>query len=185
MSTPHTLRMLTRYTAWADQKMFEALEALPAPVPAAKGAGFGSMIHTLNHSLVVDLIWRGHLEGKPHGFTSRNTEVLPTLAALRAAQAEQDQWYIAYADALAGAAQPAAYDEMIHFRFVDGGPGAMTRGEMLLHVVNHKTYHRGFVAEMMFQLPAKAPMIDLPVFLRDAPAHLTLRGTAEPVESAG
>ena len=149
MSPLHNLRMLTRYTTWADEKLFAALEALPEGTPAAKGAGFGSMIHTLNHSLVVDLIWRGHLENKPHGFTTRNTEVLPTLADLQAAQAASDAWYIGYADALS----EAAHDEMIHFNFVDGGPGKMTRGDMLLHIVNHKTYHRGFVAEMMFQMP--------------------------------
>jgi uncharacterized damage-inducible protein DinB len=171
MNPLHNLRMLTRYTVWADEKLFAALQALPEGVPAAKGTGFGSMIHTLNHSLVVDLIWRAHLETKTHGFTTRNTETLPTLAGLRAAQAEQDAWFVTYADALT----PATHDEMIHFNFVDGGPGEMTRGEMLLHVINHKTYHRGFVSEMIFQLPVKAPMMDLPVFLRDAPAHLTLR----------
>ena len=178
MSPLHNLRMLTRYTTWADEKLFDALAALPEGLPSAKGAGFGSMIHTLNHSLVVDLIWRGHLEGKPHGFTTRNTEVLPTLSALRSAQAKQDAWYTAYADALT----LDEHDEMINFKFVDGGPGEMTRGEMLLHVINHKTYHRGFVSEMIFGLPTtpptRAPMMDLPVFLRDAPAHLTLRKKA-------
>ena len=168
MSALRNIRMLGRYTQWANHTLFEALAKLPAEVPGAKGRGFGSMIHTLNHSLVVDLIWRGHLENKPHGFTTRNTEVLPTLADLQAAQAASDAWYIGYADALG----EAAHDEMIHFNFVDGGPGKMTRGDMLLHIVNHKTYHRGFVAEMMFQLPGRAPMIDLPVFLRDVPFTL-------------
>jgi uncharacterized damage-inducible protein DinB len=45
----------------------------------------------------------------------------------------------------------------------------MTRGEMLLHVVNHTTYHRGFVADLFFQIPARPPTTDLPVFLRDVP----------------
>jgi uncharacterized damage-inducible protein DinB len=164
--------MLTRYTQWADAKMFAALQALPPGTPAAtapqgkggKGGGFGSMIYTLNHSYVVDLIWRAHMEGTKHGFTSRNTETMPTLEALSDAQAAMDAWFIEYADGL----DEAAIDEMIHFNFVDGGPGNMTRGDMLLHVINHKTYHRGFVSEMMFQLPVKAPMIDLPVYLRDA-----------------
>ena len=43
----------------------------------------------------------------------------------------------------------------------------MTRGDMLLHVVNHKTYHRGYVADMLCQVPARPPTMDLPVFLRD------------------
>ncbi len=43
----------------------------------------------------------------------------------------------------------------------------MSRGEMIAHVVNHATYHRGFVADMMYQVPAMPPATDLPVFLRD------------------
>jgi uncharacterized damage-inducible protein DinB len=43
----------------------------------------------------------------------------------------------------------------------------MTRGEILLHVVNHATYHRGWVAEMFFQVPARNPATDLPVYLRE------------------
>lgn len=45
----------------------------------------------------------------------------------------------------------------------------MTREEIILHVVNHATYHRGFVADVFYQVPAKPPATDLPVFLRDVP----------------
>jgi uncharacterized damage-inducible protein DinB len=41
----------------------------------------------------------------------------------------------------------------------------MTRGAILLHVVNHATYHRGWIAEMFFDVPARNPTTDLPVFL--------------------
>ena len=40
-----------------------------------------------------------------------------------------------------------ALDELIGFTFVGGGEGAMTRGEMVQHVLNHTTYRRGFVAD--------------------------------------
>jgi len=162
------LRMLARYTQWADTKLFAALRALPEGTPAEAGRGFGSMISTLNHSLVVDEIWRAHMEAKSHGHSSRNTAILPTLEELEQKQSAMDTWFIEYADALT----EAQAEEMIHFKFVDGGPGEMTRGDMLLHVINHKTYHRGFVSEMIFQLPIKAPMIDLPVYLRDAAPRL-------------
>jgi uncharacterized damage-inducible protein DinB len=36
---------------------------------------------------------------------------------------------------------------------VGGGDGAMTRGQILLHLVNHTSYHRGFVADLFYQLP--------------------------------
>jgi uncharacterized damage-inducible protein DinB len=59
-------------------------------------------------------------------------------------------------------------DEPVRFTFVGGGEGEMTRSEILLHVVNHTTYHRGFIADQFYQVPAKPPTTDLPVFLRDA-----------------
>lgn len=64
------------------------------------------------------------------------------------------------------------HDQVIDFKFVDGGSGEMTRGDMLLHVVNHKTYHRGYVADMLYQAGARPPAMDLPVFLRDASLRL-------------
>jgi uncharacterized damage-inducible protein DinB len=57
--------------------------------------------------------------------------------------------------------------ENINFDFIGGGKGAMTREEMILHIVNHGTYHRGLVADMMYQVPLVPPSTDLPVFLRD------------------
>src|ERR1041385_2760439 len=57
--------------------------------------------------------------------------------------------------------------EMIEVQFVGGGPGAMTRGEILLHLVNHGTYHRGFVSDMMNQVKVNPPPSDLTVYLRD------------------
>ena len=169
MSAIRNIRMLTRYSAWANARLFDAVAALPAGEATAKRATiFGNMVNTLNHDYVVDLIWKAHLEGKPHGFSKRITDAEPALADLRGAQAEIDAWYIAYADQLTD----TLLDEVVQFKFVDGGEGAMTRGDMLLHIVNHKTYHRGFVADMLYQVSVKPPVMDLPVFLRDVPLHL-------------
>jgi len=169
MSALRNIRMLTRYTAWANARLFDALAGLPEGEPAAKRAtGFGNMLHTLNHAYVIDRIWQAHLEGRVHGFKARNTDTHPPLAELRAAQRRLDEWYMSYADALC----EQTHDEIVRFTFVGGGAGAMSRGDILLHVVNHKTYHRGYVADMLYQVPARPPTMDLPVFLRDVPLAL-------------
>lgn len=169
LSVIHQLRMLTRYTAWANARLFAALRALPAgQAQAPRTTAFGNMVNTLNHAFVVDAIWKAHLEGKPHGYTARITETEPELAALEAAQAGMDQWYVGYADQLSEEKQR----EVLQFEFVDGGPGTMARADMLLHVVNHKTFHRGYVADMFYQAGSRPPVMDLPVFLRDAPPDL-------------
>ena len=165
MDLPAKICMLARYTAWADARIFAAVAQLPEGAALAKRQTlFGNMLRTLNHSHVVDQIWMAHLQGRPHGYTALNTQDTPAFAQLRAAQAASDAWYLAYAEGLS----PAAHDEVVEFRFVDGGAGAMTRGDILLHIVNHKTYHRGWVADLFFQEGARPPAMDLTVYLREA-----------------
>lgn len=160
------IRKLARYNTWANALLFEALAKLPSGALTAEHGG-RSMLSTLAHAWTVDLIWQANLEGRDHGFTARAPAVMPAFIELADAQAKSDRWYEDYSDALTEAAQ----DEVVNFRFVGGREASMTRGDMLLHVVNHKTYHRGYVAQMLYIAGHKPPTMDLPVYLRDvAPA---------------
>ena len=166
MTDLHGAAFLPRYRMWADERTFGAVAALP-PGEADKERPtlFKSMIGTLNHVHLVDLIWQAHLEGRDHGFTSRSLVLHETLPELWRAQRAINQWYVDWSES-----QPApSLDESLCFRFVDGGEGTMTRRAILLHVVNHATYHRGWIAEMLFGLRVLGPAVDLPVYL-SAPA---------------
>ena len=67
----------------------------------------------------------------------------------------------------------AALRENVPFTLIGGNKGIMTRAEILLHIVNHTSYHRGFVADLFYQVPgARPPTTDLPVFLRESAAAL-------------
>lgn len=169
MITKRTARMLARYNKWADELMFGAVANLPAgEATKLRTTLFKNMVHTLNHIYVIDRIFQAHLEGREHGYAARNTDQWPPLEELWRAQREVDDWYIAWSDRITD----PALDERVSFTFVGGSEGAMTRGEMLLHVVNHTSYHRGFVADLFYQVPARPPTTDLPVFLRDVPLDL-------------
>ena len=162
-------RTLTRYNAWANEFIFAAVAALPeGEAVKPRRSVFRNMVHTLNHNYVIDRIFQAHLEGRPHGYAARNTPDHPPLKELWGAQQEIDAWYIAWSDAMTD----AALAETVNFTFVGGGQGAMTRGEILMHITNHTTYHRGYVADLFYQVPARVPTTDLPVFLRDAPPRL-------------
>lgn len=164
MVTVQTARMLTRYNAWSNKLIFDAVAALPAgEATKARQSLFKNMVHTLNHNYVIDLIWQAHLEGRAHGFTARNTPSHPPLDELWRSQQVVDDWYIAWSDKLSD----AALDEKVSFTLIGGNQGVMTRGEILLHIVTHTGYHRGFVADLFFQVPARPPTTDLPVFLRE------------------
>lgn len=156
---------LMRYKAWADEVFYASLAKLPeAELTAPKPIVFGSLLRTLNHVYAMDRVWQAHLLGRPHGLTTRNPQDCPPFADLRRAQAEMDAWYVGYADSL----DEARLGERVAFTFIGGGAGAMRRGDILLHVVNHATYHRGHAADMLYEAKQVPPTTDLPVFLREA-----------------
>jgi uncharacterized damage-inducible protein DinB len=79
-----------------------------------------------------------------------------------------DQWWIDYLASL----KAEQLDEVIRFVFVDGGHGSMTRREILLHLVIHATYHRGFVCDMLFQASIAPQATDFTVYMCNAiPPH--------------
>ena len=162
-------RTLTRYNAWANELIFVAVAALPeGEAVKPRRSVFRNMVHTLNHNYVIDRIFQAHLEGRGHGYTARNTPDHPPLTELWGAQRALDTWFMNWSDRI----DDASLGERVKFSFVGGGEGAMTRGEMLQHLVNHTSYHRGFVAQMIYDVPARPPTTDLTVFLRDVAPKL-------------
>jgi uncharacterized damage-inducible protein DinB len=162
--TPQAIRTLTRYNAWANKLIFDAVAALPAgEATKERPTLFKNMVNTLNHLYVVDVIWQAHLQGRQHNIPALRTVLHPELADLWRAQVEIDGWYVAYGDRL----DQSALDQTVDFTLIGGNKGTMRRGEILLHVVNHTSYHRGWVAEMFFEVPRHPPTTDLPVYLRE------------------
>ena len=167
MLTRDAARMLARYNAWADKVMFDAAAKLPPGEDVKPRVSlFKNIVHTLNHNYIVDEIWRGHLEGRDHGYTARNTPDHPPLAELWQKQHAAHQWYIAWADGMTDAALAGT----VKYQLIGSTAGEMTRGQILLHIVTHHNYHRGFAADLFFQVRGhRAPIMDLPVYVRDAP----------------
>jgi len=99
---------------------------------------------------------------------ARNLILHADLAELWQAQQRVNEWIVAWSDRQSD----ATLGEKRRFTFISGEDGVMTGAEMLLHVVNHTTYHNGWVADLFYQIPAKPPTTDLPVFLRDVPQQL-------------
>ena len=163
---PHlkTLSLFLEYRAWADRLAYETLLQLPRlEIVKPRQTTFSTILGTLNHVYVVDDIFRHHLQGKDHGYRSRQTDQIPDLETLWQATQSTNEWYLA-------AVKQWSVDDLncpVSFTFVDGQPGRMTREQIILHVVNHATYHWGFVGDMLKQIPENWPSNDLTVFLRD------------------
>ena len=156
--------LLARYKAWADARLYLSLCGLPAAeIEAKRQIVFGSILRTLHHVYAMDVVWRAHLLGRAHSYGKRSPDDCPDFVTLRAAQRQIDGWYVNYANALS----TEQAQDMIEFTFIGGGDGKMSRAQIVLHVVNHTTYHRGHIGDMIYQIPAEPPTTDLPVFMRE------------------
>ena len=88
---------MARFSAWANARLHAAAATLPAAeVARDRGAFFGSILGTLNHILLVDMLYRERLEGRETRFESLDETVHDELAPLTAAQAAEDAYYIDY-----------------------------------------------------------------------------------------
>lgn len=156
--------MLLGYKAWADELTFSALAKQPdSELYKERLTNFKSIVNTLSHIYVIDDIFKSHLSNEPHGYKSRNTDTCPRLEGLWFKQKVMNAWYIEYASNLS----KKELKKKVSFKYVGTGHGNMSVNEIILHIVNHGTYHRGFVSDMMYQIPATMPTNDLTVYLRD------------------
>lgn len=132
------MRSQFRYKAWANREILDAMTGIDA---SRHPEQWTLAVRLMNHTYVVDRIFAAHLGGVAHDFQGTNTPETPTLGQLRERIAASDAWYQQYVDEV-----PAeALDEQVAFTFTDGDRGAMTREEMLFHVLAHGAYHRGNV----------------------------------------
>lgn len=93
----------------------------------------------LDHILVVDRIFQNHLQGRSNGFGAPRSDELPDIRSLAGTAREVDDWYVSHVASLA----PSDFDQALEFTFTSGKPARMTRGEIIQHVSEHGSYHRG------------------------------------------
>ena len=131
-----------RYKQWADSRTLEATalidsERFPSEIEFAR--------QQLNHMVRVEEVFRARLLGNKEPHSSSNSEVVPMLEQLSKRILESNDWLRTYAESI----PPEKMVEKIHFHFLDGKGGTMTREEVLFHLVNHGTYHRGAIGRAL------------------------------------
>ena len=156
-------RVLIDFHYWARDRVIAAVEALSAEQYARPmGNSFSSVRDTLNHTYGAEWIWYSRWNGEsPTGFP---TEDLPDPATLRARWSDLEGKVRAYL----GAAGPEGLSRALDYRLLSGKSGTSTLWEMVVHVVNHATYHRGQVTTLLRQLgAAPAASTDMITYFRE------------------
>lgn len=150
-----------KYKQWADQRTLDAIQFIDA---ARFPSSMAFARQQLNHMVRVEELFRARLAGDAEPHQSTNTDVVPELDALALRLGLSNQWFASYAESL-----PAEHHQQtVAFTFVDGKRGRMTRQEMLFHIVNHGTYHRGAIGHCLDLAEAPRPADTYTVFIHAA-----------------
>lgn len=151
------LRRLMAYLRWADLRMIEAIQALPAdrhtaePVP-----GWGSLLATVGHMGDAMTIWARRIAGEP--VSSRRGEAdFPTLTDAARLLEEGHAALLDQLDRLT----PEQLDAVWTYTNFAGESASLPLADVFRHVVNHGTYHRGQVASKIRLLGGQPPATDL------------------------
>lgn len=162
------VRLFARYNAWANERVAGAVRALnDADYLADRGLFFRSIHGTLNHLLVGDRLWFHRLTGAHLGVLPQKLDQIleEDREALLEARAAEDARIIAFADTLDAErlSGVVAYTNMAGERF------EQPLTQLLAHIFNHQTHHRGHVHAALTGLGHQAPTLDLIYFLREVP----------------
>lgn len=138
-------------------------DLLLAPRPSF----FGSIQATLNHILLVDRFYLNALSGKALDRAALNqARACPDLVTLTTWQAAQDERLIAHVETL----DPPGLEEVVA---VDRGDRVQhdRRDDLLSHLFQHQTHHRGQVHGMLSTTSVAPPQLDEFIVADDAPAR--------------
>jgi uncharacterized damage-inducible protein DinB len=151
--TLQDLHILLDYNYWARDRMLEALDALtPEQFTSHVGGSFGSIRDTAAHMLGAEIVWYMRWQGespvampKPDRFSN--------VAGLRSEWMEHEAKMRSFLASLGEADVTRIYA----YKLTTGPSGSSPFWQMLQHLVNHGTYHRGQVTTLLRQMGAKPP----------------------------
>ena len=161
--TPADLNVLLAYHYWARDRLLVAVERLtPEQYAQDLGSSFKSIRDTLVHTYAAEWAWHSRWQGHSPAALLSPDEV-PDIVALRQRWHALEMAVRAFAEGIGN-----DIDRSFDYRSLAGKPGRSQFWQMVQHVVNHASYHRGQVTTMLRQLgAAPAQSLDLNAFYRE------------------
>ena len=158
------LTVLLDYHYWARDRVLAAAEPLtPDQFTRDLGSSFRSIRDTLAHIYFAEWAWCSRWHGTSPT-AQLPVEMFLDLAAIRSLWRDHEAKMRSFLESLG----EDGINRVIEYKMLSGTPGASVFWQMLQHVVNHASYHRGQVTTMLRQLGAAPPKgMDLITFYRE------------------
>ena len=158
------LRNLVDYQYWARDRMLAAVAPLtPEQYTRDLGNSFKSIRDTMVHLYGAEWIWFERWQGTSPMTLLDPTE-FPDVPTLSAAWREMEPRVRAFVDALG----EEGVERRFPYTLINGKSSESVFWQMLQHVVNHGSYHRGQVTTMLRQIGMAPPKsVDLIAFYRE------------------
>jgi len=156
---------MAKYNRWANARLYDAAARLPDEAYRRDvGVFFKSLHGTLNHLLVTDRIWMHRLDGQGAAPDCLNATLFDQLDALREAREAEDARIRRFVESVSD----ADLEAVRHFKTTKGVPQQGVLRELLAHLFNHQTHHRGQAHTALSLLTgAEPPPLDLLPMLRE------------------
>ena len=158
------LETLLDYHYWARDRVLEAAATLtPEQFTRDQGSSFKSVRDTLVHTYAAEWAWHSRWRGVSPAALLLPDD-FPDVETIRSRWLELEKHVRSF---LAELGEPGI-TRVIEFKLLNGQPGSSVFWQMLQHVVNHASYHRGQVTTMLRQLGASpAKSMDMIRFYRE------------------
>jgi uncharacterized damage-inducible protein DinB len=162
MKRVEEIQQLYAYDRWANRLVLDAVENLTdEQFTRDLGNSFPSVRDTLLHILAAEWVWLSRWQGvSPRGLPDGWAE--QGFARLRIRWREIEEAQAAFLADL----DEARLDGIVEYSSTSGERYAAPLWQMLRHVANHSTYHRGQVTTMLRQMGAEPVATDLIHYLR-------------------
>jgi uncharacterized damage-inducible protein DinB len=179
------IQTLYTYNRWANQRMFSTLEKLSAQQLVAEvSSSFPSIRETVFHILFAEWLWLKRWQGtSPHSTGPSPNVTSATWKALSPAGVATAQEFTtiteleSFANSIEQERQEflsTLSDSTLHapldFKDMAGNPYSEPLVQLLQHVVNHGTYHRGQVTTLLRQVGGETVGLDMVFFFRERDA---------------
>src|SRR5436190_1499383 len=157
-------RALINYNYWARDRVLTAVDALSGEqFTTSVTSSFGSIRDTLVHVLSAESLWLSRWKGEVRSGGLVATD-FATAASVRKAWLDEEAKMRAFFETV----DDGELARVIEYKALNGQPYASPLFQMLQHVVNHGSYHRGQVTTLLRQLGAAPPKaLDLIAFYRE------------------